>query len=146
MEDAAKEEKVVYIRMDRDSHTAAMNKARQMGVSLNRFCQTAITNAVSGDIDVPDRPIRLWSVTRAKEIIRHAIGVGGGDPGYRNHCCAEVGAEDYQRLKIMEEKGLVREGRKINEGRDQYFHVTLAGCEFAAISRRATVRAMGFKG
>ena len=54
-------------------------------------------------------------------IMRHALGADSRDPGYRNQYCV---ADGDKVLSAMVEKGLMREGRTINQGRDRYYHVT----------------------
>lgn len=57
--------------------------------------------------------------------------------GFRNYFCAEIGSEDYDSLVEMTSSGLVVAGHKINENKDQYFHATLKGCEYASLSKKA---------
>lgn len=65
------------------------------------------------------------------EIIRHALGLdlyrSKSLLGFRNYYCTVVGTSEFAVLKSMVQAGLMREGVKINDGRDQYFHVTEAG-------------------
>ena len=46
---------------------------------------------------------------------------------YRNHYCAEVGGEDDKLITALCKMGLMRKGHKINDGRDYYAYVTVAG-------------------
>lgn len=43
----------------------------------------------------------------------------------------------------MEKLGLVQAGKVINEGRDQYFHATLAGCRAIELHKAGITRALG---
>ncbi len=91
----------------------------------------------------------MVSVATAKqiELLTHMLGAGRHLKqrmhGYRNRFCAEVNGEDYQAMLEMEAAGLVCAGGKINEGRDQFFHATRAGCEAIGLSKAATERALG---
>ena len=49
------------------------------------------------------------------------------DREYRNYFCAEVGSPDDQLVTALCEMGLMRKGHKINDGRDYYAYVTVAG-------------------
>lgn len=64
-----------------------------------------------------------------RSILLHSLGVeyprGKRKPKpYRNYYCAEI---HDARLPALVQKGLMQAGRVINDGRDQYFHVTEAG-------------------
>lgn len=79
---------------------------------------------------------------RQAEILTHMLGAGDHIPrgrrGYRNYYCTSVGDET---LCEMEKAGLVVAGRTINDGRDQYFYATLAGCKAIGLSKAAIKRA-----
>ena len=81
------------------------------------------------------------------QIIEHMTGCtrwkNKSSHGFRNYFCAEVGSEDYNSLIDMVDLGLVVSGYKINEDKDQYFHATLKGCEYAKIGKTATERIFG---
>lgn len=81
------------------------------------------------------------------ENLRHMV---GAEPrykksqwGFRNHFCAAVEGEDIKVLRAMESAGLVHSGMTINDGRDQYFHITYEGCRAIELGPAATRRAMG---
>lgn len=63
-------------------------------------------------------------------ILQHSLGVdkyGQGRP-YRDHYCVGLdNAGTLADLRYLVSQGWMREGRTINEGRDQYFHVTQLG-------------------
>lgn len=61
----------------------------------------------------------------AVEMMRHAIGQGG-----RNHYCAEKPSMEWSQWCGLVVIGLARFGLVINDGRDQYFHVTDRGREY----------------
>lgn len=63
------------------------------------------------------------------------------DHGFRNHYCTVIGSESYAMLLKMEAAGFVKAGRRINDGRDQYFHVTVEGCRAIGLSKAAVKRA-----
>lgn len=68
---------------------------------------------------------------RHLEILRHALGLDAEGRGrmYRNHYCQPVDFDSATLTDIREmvSAGLMVEGKKINEGTDQYFHATDAG-------------------
>lgn len=86
--------------------------------------------------------ITLSEVKKWRELIEHMTGSGQNkkSSGFRNYFCAEISGEDYSDMTNMCSAGLVIAGRKINDNRDQYFHATLAGCEFAGLSKAAIKR------
>lgn len=61
-------------------------------------------------------------------ILRHSLGldIRGHGRVYRNHYCLPVSFEssDLACMRQMVADGLMEEGSKLNEGRDQYFHAT----------------------
>ncbi len=63
-------------------------------------------------------------------ILQHSLGVdkyGQGKP-YREHYCVGLdNAAMLADLRALVAQGWMREGHKINEGRDQYFYVTQLG-------------------
>ena len=63
--------------------------------------------------------------------------------GYRNHFCANIGSDHYKDMQAMEKLGLVKAGHIINEGRDQYFYATVAGCRAIDLHKAAITRALG---
>ena len=80
------------------------------------------------------------------EILTHMLGASKhhkkSSHGFRNYFCAEVSSDTYKVLRQMAFLGLVREGRKINQDRDQYFIATEAGCKAIGLSKAATKRAL----
>lgn len=84
--------------------------------------------------------------TRHVEILVHMLGAGShvkrGQHGYRNHFCAGLGSDDHLTLQAMASCRLVRPGRIINDGRDQYFYATEAGCDYIGLSKAAKARAL----
>lgn len=76
-----------------------------------------------------------------REILRHALGLdpSGKDPRqgqrkaplepYRNHYCTHDGDPKLEALVTL---GLMERGRRLNDGRDRYYHVTEAGKAEAA--------------
>ena len=93
--------------------------------ALLSFCLTVHARDLRVGID-PDVPT-----------IHHAIKLAGpGDtvhlePGkiYRDYFCVGINFEGdtLRDIRALAEAGLMQAGCKINEGRDQYFHVTEAG-------------------
>ncbi len=83
--------------------------------------------------------------SRHKELLTHMLGAGEHicktKHGYRNYFCAEIGGSDYGTMIEMERIGLVVAGRKINLGRDQFFHATTEACEAIGLNREAIARA-----
>lgn len=77
--------------------------------------------------------------------LRHMLGAGAERPkrdhGFRNHYCTSIGSESHGVLLEMQQAGLVRSGRSINEGRDQYFHATVDGCKAIGLAKAAIKRA-----
>lgn len=61
--------------------------------------------------------------------------------GYRNQFCAEINYTDHVTMLEMVAAGLVTPGRIINQGKDMYFHATIAGCEAIGLSKAAIKRA-----
>ena len=59
------------------------------------------------------------------DMMRHAVSHAS-----RNYYCAEVNSMDWSRWMGLELLGLARGGVRINECRDQYFHVTPAGLDY----------------
>jgi hypothetical protein len=81
-----------------------------------------------------------------REILTHMLGAGKHVPrasrGYRNRFCTKVGSSDDETLQQMMNAGLVQTGCRINDVPLQYYHATVAGCEFIGMSKAATKRAM----
>lgn len=63
-----------------------------------------------------------------RSIIEHSLGIehkkGRQRKPYRNYYCASAGDA---RLESLADRGLMKRGRKINEGADQYYLVTESG-------------------
>ncbi|NBT57327.1 hypothetical protein EBT16_00935 [bacterium] len=61
-----------------------------------------------------------------KEIMLHTLGASrkGAKLGYRNYYCAAI---DDPNCNALLAAGLMRAGRLLNDGQDQYFIVTEAG-------------------
>lgn len=70
-----------------------------------------------------------------KHILFHSLGLDENGHGnmYRNYHCVSVEFETKELFSIreMERDGLMREGNRINDGRDQYFIVTDKGKNLA---------------
>lgn len=69
------------------------------------------------------------------EIIKHALGKNYPQQYkhrnyYRNFYCTEIEGSEYSLLQEMVKEGLMKEGVKINQDKDQYFHVTEKGVEY----------------
>ena len=83
---------------------------------------------------------------RQVEILTRMLGAGPDVPkkshGYRNRYCAVVGQEPHAQLLRLIDTGLVEAGPKINEGRDQLFYATYAGCQAIGLGPKAIERAM----
>lgn len=81
------------------------------------------------------------------EILRHMLGAGPhiakSKHGYRNYYCASIGDDDHKNLLEMAQSGLVKPGRIINNGSDQYFYATVSGCEEIGLRKAAINRACG---
>jgi len=81
------------------------------------------------------------------DLLRHMLGANPERKkqfhGFRNYFCAEVGSEDFEAMQKMKEAGLVTEGQKINDGKDQYFFATLEGCKSIGLHKAAIKRAFG---
>jgi len=63
-------------------------------------------------------------------ILQHALGVdkyGQGKPYRDYYCCGLDDAATLLDLRVLVTLGYMREGHKINEGRDQYFFVLPSG-------------------
>lgn len=74
-------------------------------------------------------------------ILCHSLGIkdDGSGKDYRNHYCIPIDFEskDLTEIRDLVARGLMAAGSKLNEGRDQYFHVTDAGRKVArAIPRK----------
>lgn len=63
----------------------------------------------------------------AIDMMRHAVSHAS-----RNFYCVEVNTMEWSQWIGLELLGLARAGVKINEGRDQYFHVTSSGLDYLA--------------
>lgn len=61
--------------------------------------------------------------------------------GYRNYFCATIGGEYEKDMEEMLALGLVSKGHTINQGRDRYYHATLAGCQAIGLHKAAIKRA-----
>lgn len=61
----------------------------------------------------------------AIDMMRHAVSHTS-----RNYYCVEVNSMDWSQWMGLELLGLARGGVRINECRDQYFHVTPAGMAY----------------
>lgn len=61
----------------------------------------------------------------AIEMMRHAV-----SRPHRNYYCAEVGGPEWSQWEGLVTLGLARAGFKINEQRDQYFHLTAEGRDY----------------
>jgi len=81
-----------------------------------------------------------------RELLVHMLGAGSHVPkkshGFRNRFCAGIGSSDHNTMLEMERSGLVKAGQVINEGRDQMFYATVAGCQAMRLGKAATKRAM----
>lgn len=83
-----------------------------------------------------------------KENLTHMTGTGSHIPtnqkGYRNYFCATVSDldPDYQSMVRMELNGLVLAGRKVNDGNQQYFYATEAGCKAIGLTEEQTKRVL----
>jgi len=94
---------------------------------------------------------KMTTVPGAKPVyydhLRHMLGAGFDrkkkQKGYRNHFCAGIGSKDHGDMLEMEKLGLVTKGSVLNEGRDQYFHATLAGCRAVELHKAGITRALG---
>jgi len=71
---------------------------------------------------------------RELEILRHMVGAGSKNPGYRNFFCASLDGSDFLVLNDLMKKGLVFKGRTISGCRDCYFHATEAGMRAAGLT------------
>lgn len=75
------------------------------------------------------------------KILRHSLGldIHGHGKMYREHYCQPIDFESQTLTDIrdMIARGLMIEGNKINDGRDQYFLVTEAGKKAAVESVEA---------
>ena len=69
--------------------------------------------------------------SQAREMIRHALGLNYKDKPFRNHYCAVIGGADWQLIQTCVAEELMFSGEVVNEGQDQYFHVTEKGKLFA---------------
>lgn len=65
----------------------------------------------------------------AVAMMRHALGYGKYD---RNYYCASIPHEAWSKWTGLVLLGLATAGRKINDGRDQYFHVSGKGRAYLA--------------
>ncbi len=73
-----------------------------------------------------------------RHILEHTLGAGADVPkrnrGYRNRYCANCESQKHAELMVLVAAGLMREGNLINEGRDQMFYATAAGCDAVGLS------------
>jgi len=79
------------------------------------------------------------------DLLRHTLGARPeqrkANHGYRNRYCASVGSEAWLQFVAMVDAGLAETGCLINEGRQQFFSATVAGCKAIRLSRAAIKRA-----
>jgi hypothetical protein len=69
----------------------------------------------------------LTNERKALEMMRHAVGWL-----FRNAYCAERTSMEWAQWSGLVTLGLARFGPVINDGRDQYFHVTPMGISYLA--------------
>lgn len=81
-----------------------------------------------------------------RDLLRHTLGVHSGikprDYGYRNRFQATVGSDNYQALTELVTLGLMIKGGTANEGRQQWFHATEAGCRALDFNAKQIANAM----
>ena len=63
-----------------------------------------------------------------RDIMKHALGYGGRNPGYRNHFCTGPGSTDYPHCEELVAAGLMtrRDGGQLSGG-DYIYSVTDSG-------------------
>lgn len=75
---------------------------------------------------------------KCADFMRHALGLGTSKVEFRNYYCVDVGSKDADFLNQMVTEGLLSAGNKINDGHDQYYHVTVGGKVWLIDNRFAT--------
>lgn len=79
------------------------------------------------------------------DLLRHTLGARPeqrkANHGYRNRFCASVGSAHWLQFVAMADSGLAETGSLINEGKQQFFSATVAGCKAIGLSRAAIKRA-----
>ncbi len=79
------------------------------------------------------------------DLLRHTLGARPeqrkADHGYRNKFCASVGSSHWLHFVAMVDAGLATAGGMINDGKQQFFSATVAGCEAIGLSPSAIKRA-----
>jgi len=79
------------------------------------------------------------------DLLRHTLGARPEqrkiNHGYRNRFCASVGSAHWLQFVAMADAGLAETGSLINEGKQQFFSATVAGCKAIGLSRAAIKRA-----
>lgn len=83
---------------------------------------------------------------KQRDILRHALGVGRGRTGWRNHFCTGPGSDDYADCEALVAYGLMtkRSGGPLSGG-DPVYRVTQAG-EEVVVGRPLSVHAMALTG
>jgi hypothetical protein len=65
---------------------------------------------------------------KQREIMRHALGYGSRNPGYRNHFCTGPGSTDYPHCEALVEAGMMaKRGGNALSGGDNVYQVTDTG-------------------
>lgn len=108
------------------------NKTSTIQVHMHNRIAAAFRFDVS-DHASRDRAIekaKAWAqlpsgITRQQwQIMRNALGLDMSKTLYRNHYCV---APDHADVNALVKRGFMKPGQVINDGRSQYFHVTLQG-------------------
>jgi hypothetical protein len=89
--------------------------------------------------------LKIQCTANMLDCLRHMLGADNKkNRGYRNHFCANINEADgdYAAMTKLETLGLVRAGRTLNEGRDQYFYATELGCKVLGFNKKETAQAM----
>jgi len=76
---------------------------------------------------------------RQTEILSHSLGLNYSNTPTRNYFCAGINPAnaDTSEVQRLVDLGLMRAGKVINDGQDQYFHVTDFGASHVGASLKA---------
>jgi hypothetical protein len=90
-------------------------------------------------------PVHAFVLPLWLDLLRHTLGARPeqqkANHGYRNRFCASVGSEHWLQFMAMVDAGFAETGSLINEGKQQFFSATVAGCKAIGLSRAAIKRA-----
>ena len=81
---------------------------------------------------------------KQRDILRHALGVGRGPAGWRNHFVTGPGSNDYADCEALVAAGLMtkRRGCQLSGG-DSVYRVTDAGHDVLVVRKTPNAKVMG---